>query len=372
VSTLVPIGPASLTRGRTLRSLVPAFLKWFEFVRRRSPHTVYNYGKDLQSFLRFCDEAEVAEPAAVTFQHIEFYMGWLQLERGLKPRSVNRHLHCLRSFWTWLKREGIATTNPAMDCFSIPERHPLPNHLTIPEQKKVLTVLAAGRSLLGRRDYALIATLLLTGLRCAELAALEVAHLDLTPGGCRLRVINGKGAKDREVPIVPQLEKILRAYLEQTRAELVGRPRGTLQREAGASSWRLIEDVKGRQIYHNLGTRSRADAERRQAELLPPPPPPPFVFVNAHHTGSRMVHRAGLALSTKTVFQTVRRVVSPIIGRPVYPHMLRHSLATRLFENGADLLLIRDTLGHASINTTTIYTHLTTTRQRQELARLLK
>jgi len=94
--------------------------------------------------------------------------------------------------------------------------------------------------------------------------------------------------------------------------------------------------------------------------------------VNAHHTGSRRVLRAGLALSPKTIFQLVRRAVAPIIGRPVHPHMLRHSFASRLRENGADLQLIQEALGHAQISTTVMYAHLTTTRQRQELARLLE
>jgi integrase/recombinase XerC len=367
----VPAGPIA-PQARLLRELVLPFLRWFALVRGRSPHTIYNYGKDLKSFLGFCDQAELAEPTAVTFRHIEFYLGWLQAERGLVPRSANRHLHTLRSFWTYLEREGIVTNNPPARCFSIRERHPLPNHLTIPEQVKILAVLAAGRSLLARRDYALVATLLLTGLRCSELAALQVAHLDLTPDTCHLRVINGKGGKDREVPIVPQLEKILRAYLDKVRPALVGRPIGCLTRDTPGSQWSLRQGIGRRKLYLNLETHSREEAERLRAELIPPPAAPPFVFVNAHHTGSRLAHRAGLALSTKTVFQTVRRAVSPIVGQPVYPHMLRHSLGTRLYEKGADLVLIKDTLGHASINTTTIYTHLTTNRQRQELARLLE
>ena len=102
------------------------------------------------------------------------------------------------------------------------------------------------------------------------------------------------------------------------------------------------------------------------------PSTPPFLFVNAHAKGGQRVRRAGQALLAKTVFQLVRRAVSPIIGRPVHPHMLRHSFASRLRENGADLQLIQEALGHANINTTTMYAHLTTARRRQDLARLLE
>jgi integrase/recombinase XerC len=96
------------------------------------------------------------------------------------------------------------------------------------------------------------------------------------------------------------------------------------------------------------------------------------VFVNAHLTGANRVRRAGQALLGRSIWHLIHRAVVPIIGRPVHPHMLRHSFAHRLYERGGDLQLIQESMGHASINTTTIYTHLTTNRQRQELARLLE
>jgi site-specific recombinase XerD len=371
MSTLARVTPSPLARqGRTLRELVPGFLQWFALVRRRSPNTCAGYGHDLQSFLRFCEQAELLTPEAVTFRHVEFYLGWLQTARGLKATSANRHLHCLRTFWQYLVREGIATANPAVETFMLPTQKTLPGYLTVPEQERVLATLAEDGSPLGRRDYALVATALLTGLRCAELAALQVAHVDLEAG--RLRVVRGKGGKDRELPIIPRLAAILGGYLEQTRPALLGRPLGYLHRGTGLRTWAVREYVNGRTVYHNLGTASRSEAERRQAELIPLPASPPFLFVNAHSTGGFRVRRAGLALGTKTIFALVRRAVAPIIGRPVAPHMLRHSFASRLRENGADLQLIQEALGHANINTTTMYAHLTTTRQRQELARLLE
>jgi site-specific recombinase XerD len=368
--SLVRVAPALLARrGRSLSELVPGFLQWFALVRRRSPHTVYNYGKDLERFLAFCAQAELTAPEAVDFRHVEFYLGWLQTARGLKPRSANRHLHALRTFFRYLVREGLAPANPAAECFMLPERRTLPGYLTVPEQERVLVTLAEDRSPLGWRDFALVATALLTGLRCAELAALQVAHVDLEAG--RLRVVNGKGGRDRELPIIPRLEAILRQYLEEVRPQLLGRPLGHLTREAAHHSWLLVQEVKGRAVYRGLRTRDRAFAERRRAELIPLPAPPPFIFVNAHPTSSQRVRRAGLALSPKTIFALVRRAVAPIIGRPVAPHMLRHSFASHLRENGADLQIIQEALGHANITTTTMYAHLTTNRRRQELARLL-
>jgi site-specific recombinase XerD len=216
---------------------------------------------------------------------------------------------------------------------------------------------------------ALVATALLTGLRCAELAALQVQHVDLDGG--RLRVVNGKGGKDRELPLIPRLEGILRDYLEKVRPELVDRPIGALQRRRKDGTWRLVEYVNGRHVGRNLETRSREEAEHRRAALIPVPSAPPFVFVNAHTRGAQRVRRTGQALLTKTIFALVRRAVAPIVGRPVAPHMLRHSFASHLRENGADLQLIQEALGHANINTTTMYAHISTNKRRQDLARLL-
>jgi site-specific recombinase XerD len=214
---------ASLARpGRTLAELVPPFLSWFQFVRLRSDNTVRSYGDDFKSFLEFCAAADLERPEQVTFRHLEFYLGWLQKERGLKPHSANRHLHAIKSLYRYLVREEIVTTNPATDCFMLPTQRKLPGYLTVPEQARVLSVLAKSRSWLGQRDYALVATGLLTGLRCAELAALQLAHVNLEAG--RLHVVNGKGGKDREAVITqghqgmskfPPLAEVLKHYFDK-------------------------------------------------------------------------------------------------------------------------------------------------------------
>jgi integrase/recombinase XerD len=369
VGALVPPGGGLLAqRDRTLADYAPVFLKWLGFVRQRRENTVQSYGEDLKMFLGFCAHAALSLPDEVTFRHLEFYLGWLQAERGLKASSANRHLHALRTFWRWMVREGVTTINPAADCFLLPTEKRLPGYLTVPEQEKVLTTLAQDRTLLGRRDYALVATALLTGLRCSELANLQVAHVDLEAG--RLRVVQGKGRKDRELPVIPRLEAILRGYLEDVRPQLVERPAGYLYLRNG--NWKLKGSAAGQETYHHLHTRSREEAERRRDQLMPPPPATLYLFVNAHPTGSNRLRRPGQALLSRAVFHLVKRAVAPIIGRPVHPHMLRHSFASRLRENGADLQDIQEALGHANITTTTMYAHLTTRRRREKLAELLK
>lgn len=110
-----PSGALLAQQGRPLAEYVPLFLQWFTFVRQRSMNTVLSYGENLKRFLAFCARAGLARPEDVNFRHIEFYLGWLQQEHGLKPRSANHRVHCLRSFWRWMVREGITTRNPATE-----------------------------------------------------------------------------------------------------------------------------------------------------------------------------------------------------------------------------------------------------------------
>lgn len=130
--------------------------------------------------------------------------------------------------------------------------------------------------------------------------------VDGRPEHALLRVI-GKGDKEREIPIVPRLRDILLRYLAEARPALIGDQ-----------------------------------------------PDVPWFFVNAHPTGGWRTRRAGRPLLTRTLFGMMRRRVSPIAGRPVNPHLLRHCFASRLRSGGAPLELVQEALGHASIQTTTM------------------
>lgn len=377
--TLVPPGGFALAvRGRTLAEYAPVFLKWLGFVRQRRENTVRSYGEDLRTFLGFCETAGLAKPDDVTFRHLEFYLGWLQQERGLKASSANRHVHALRTFWTWMVREEITTRNPAAQVFLLPTHKKLPGYLSIPEQEQLLEALARDRRPLGVRDYALVATGLLTGLRCAELSNLQLGHLSLEAG--TLRVVDGKGRKDRELPIIPRLEAILRPYVEVVRPALLAIPEGQIgyihAPERRERQWWVVVEVQpdGRRLrVDRAASRTEAErlqAERRRAAPQRPPRVNPYVFVRAK--GQWLPKHGALAVGPKTIFYTIRRLCEAVLHRKVHPHMLRHSFASRLRENGADLQDIQEALGHAVITTTTMYAHLTTRRQREKLAEYLK
>jgi site-specific recombinase XerD/DNA-binding XRE family transcriptional regulator len=305
-------------RPRTLAACVEPFLFWLGGVRGRRPQTLTSYRGDLHGFTTFCREAGVEDPGAVQYQHVEFYLGWLQ-ESGLSAGTAVRHLATLRSFFRYLVRERIVTQDPAAVAFGPKTPRRLPIYLTIPEQERVLATLARDRTRKGCRDYAAVATLLLTGLRADELLNLELGHLSLE--GRTLRVVNGKGGKDRELPVVDRLATILGAYLTDVRPDL------------------------------------------SQARVSP------FVFLPLDARGRGGVR--GGQLERQWLWRLVAHRVGAIVGRKVYPHALRHSFASRLREGGGDLALIQETLGHSELSTTMIYAHLPSPMQRAALARLL-
>jgi integrase/recombinase XerD len=369
---LVPPGSGFLTqRDRTLADYAPVFLKWLGFVRQRRENTVRSYGEDLKTFVGFCEQAGLSKPDDVSFRHLEFYLGWLQKERGVKATTANRHVHALRTFWKWMVREEITMKNPAADVFLLPTQKKLPRYLTIPEQEKLLEALAQDPTPLGCRDYALVATGLFTGLRCSELSRLQLGHLNLEAG--ILRVVDGKGRKDREMPIFPRLEHILRPYLEGTRPQLLALPAGYIAAPRAKSrerSWSVVHTLPNGKRVRVARAGSREEAERLRAARPSSLSINPYVFVR----GSALwLPKHGAApLGPRTVFITIRRLCEAALNRHVHPHMLRHSFASRLRENGADLQDIQEALGHAAITTTTMYAHLTTRRQREQLAKYLK
>ncbi len=320
---------------RDLAGLLPVFLGWFGTVRGRSPQTIVQYERDLRQFVRFCQAAGITMADQLTdHRPIEAYLGWLQTpERGLTATSASQHYYAIRSFCFWLAREDHTPKNPALQSFGPKTVKALPTgYLSIDEQEHVLDALSRATTLPGRRDYALVAFALMTGARCQEIAELPLTHVHLESRGGRV-LIHGKGGRDREVPLVPRLVAILRAYVDEVRPALLWFP--------------------GRRVS-------------------------PFFFVRAPHdnhrgsvTASWDRARDGLPLERRSVWHLIARRLRPLVGRHVSPHQLRHSFATRLRAQGADIQFVQQLLGHADIRTTTIYSHLVTFQQRDQLARYL-
>lgn len=222
-------------------------------------------------------------------------------ERGLSARSVGRHLAALRSFFRFAVQEGFTETNPARGVLAPRTSRPLPRFLSEREMSSLLDQ-AFADSPAGRRDRAILELFYSTGARLSEIAALDCAELDLSAGAIR---VWGKGGKERLV--------------------MVGGPA-----LAALAAW--------------LEVRGKIAAGGEKA-----------LFVN---------HRDGRRLSTRGM----RLIITRYLGRTPTggsPHTLRHTFATHLLDHGADLRTVQEMLGHASLNTTQIYTHVTVNRLKE-------
>jgi integrase/recombinase XerC len=272
------------------------FLRVLAVERNASPHTLEAYGRDLEQFRSFIAETEGSVPLpAVTHLMIR---RWIASLHGSTARStIGRKVAAVRSFMRHLLRTGVLAANPAELVTSPRREKKLPHHLGIDEITALVTAPSGGGHLV-LRDAAILETLYSCGLRVSELTSLDRRDLDLEE---RLVRVQGKGGKERIVPVGGYAGRAIRAYLE-TRGEV---------------------------------------------------PPTAPLFLNAR--GGRLTRR-GVALVVD------RHMLRIAAMRKVSPHSLRHTFATHLLESGADLRGIQELLGHASLSTTQKYTHVSIDR----------
>ncbi|MGE4062814.1 MAG: site-specific tyrosine recombinase XerD [Rhodospirillaceae bacterium] len=282
------------------------FLEMLAVERGASPHTLEAYRRDLD------DVAAVLknDPATATSEQLRSYLGHMN-KSGLAPRTAARRLSCLRQFYKFLYAEGLRGDDPAAALDSPRLGHPLPKYLGGEEVERLL---AAARGLEGRqalRASALLELLYATGFRVSELVALPLATL---PRNKPTIIVRGKGNKERMVPVGEAAVAALVAYLAVRDSYI--------PKNAKSSRWLFPSDSR-----------------------------------EGHLT------RAGFALMLKEI-----AVAAGISPSRVSPHVLRHSFATHLLANGADLRSLQQMLGHADISTTQIYTHVLDERLRRLVA----
>lgn len=299
---------------------IAQFLEHLEHERGVSPHTLRGYGRDLFDFSEFvlggapaggaaganggaaAAEAGILDPAAVDALAIRGFLAHLR-DRNASKATIARKLAAVRSFFKYLVRRSIIAASPAEGIRTPKQDRRLPRFL---DEREIGRLMEAPGELdaFPRRDKALLETLYSTGLRVSELVALDVADIDFRSGMLRAR---GKGRKERLVPIGSVALAALEAYL--------GAERGRL------TAGRAIEAC----FVNRDGTRLSARSVRRVL--------------------NRYIARTGLPARTS-------------------PHTLRHTFATHLLDRGADLRSVQELLGHESLATTQIYTHVTTERMR--------
>lgn len=284
---------------KTFDQAVAEYLEHLEHERRCSPRTVETYRRSLAEFAAFLAERGGADDAGrVDAGVVRAYLAGLYGGNG--PATQGRKLAALRGLYSFLKRRELAASNPAKAVRSPRLRRKLPRFETVDEAARIMEVEADGTPE-ALRDRALVEVLYGSGLRVSEATGLDCGDVDLA---ARLVRVRGKGGKERVVPLGRKSVEALGAYLPR-RKELV--------------------TARGR----------------------------------APHATALFLNRSGDRLSVRAVQRTTRRRGLETGAREsVNPHALRHSCATHLLDAGADLRIIQELLGHASLSTTQRYTHV--------------
>ena len=276
------------------------FIDYMGKERGLSPYTQSSYRRDLLQFYSFLRENSPTDRdllGAVDRFLLRHFLGQLKA-RGYANGSICRKLSAIRSFYKFLCREGITSSNPAAYISSPKRRRRLPSFLS-QEQATSLMDSPQRPTTLGLRDRAILETLYGSGIRLRELAGLDLSHLDLANNLIRVK---GKGGKERIVPLGRSAGLAIRRYLEK------------------------------RESLHPKGK---------------------ALFLN--YRGGRLSPR-WIELLVKGYLRKVSEDGS------LSPHSLRHSFATHLLDRGADLRAVKELLGHSSLSTTQIYTHITAER----------
>ena len=295
------------------RELADTFLSYLARVRNYSPNTAAAYAQDLDCFLIWASNCGI-DVLQATHRDFRRFLSSLS-GAGYAKTTVNRRLSAVRSFYSWLVREGVIESNPAAVVSSPKLPKSLPHVLSQEDVEKLLKCADASTPA-GALDAALVELLYASGARIGEVASLDVDRIDFSDKSVRLF---GKGSKERIVPLYPAALHALDAYLAHARPVLLANHKGGLTAEEAADAQRAL-------------------------------------FINAR--GARMSERSLRARFEKLLAQ------AGLAGMAT-PHTMRHTFATEVLDGGADLRSVQEMLGHASLSTTQIYTHLTPERLRE-------
>lgn len=278
-----------------MQALVDQYLQHLSSERRLSPHTTEAYGRDLSLLVTSLLQQAINDAAQVREFHIRQLLASLH-GKGLSGRSLQRVLSAWRQFFAWLGSQRLVDSNPVASIRAPKSPRKLPKTLDVDQMNRFLTI--DEDSWLAKRDHAMLELFYSSGLRLSELAGLDLLAIDLSEGLVR---VTGKGKKVRVVP--------------------VGRVAISALRE-----WLAV-----------------------RAGQIPPDTTQDALFIGQQ--GKRLGVRAiQLRLKHYSVKQGM--------DEPVHPHMLRHAFASHMLESSGDLRAVQELLGHASISTTQIYTHL--------------
>ena len=285
------------------KKYLQSFKLYIEVERNFSKHTVVAYSSDILSFLIWLNDKNVED---VVYETLREYLVYIHRYNYSKTTTA-RKIASLRTFYRFLYRERVVDANPAIGLHSPKRGKSLPEFLTDSEIEQVLNNIKMD-SPAGYRNRTILELLYATGMRISELSSLNFENLNLEENEI---TVFGKGSKERIVLVSERAKKFLETYIKKVR-------------------YLIFKDEK----------------------VLSQSP----VFIN----------KTGYRLQPQSVRLAIKDVVERIeLPKHVTPHVFRHSFATKLLENGADLRIVQELLGHSSISNTQIYTHVSTERLKQ-------
>lgn len=292
------------SRSDALPELVGSYCRFLSDVRGLSENTVRAYRCDLAAFAAWAERAGI-DPLTVSHRDLRAYLAYLSRAR-YSAKTLNRHLSAIRGLYRWMEREGVCSSGATEVVASPKLSRTLPRTMSDADVSRLLGTCDTSTAT-GLRDRAFLELLYATGARISEVSRLDLDDVDVAQAQVRLF---GKGSKERIVPVYATALEWVSRYARDSRPSLV----------AGSSAARRALFVSVR------GNRMSSDALRTVFE--------------------RRVREAGLDAS-------------------LTPHAMRHTFATELLDGGADLRSVQELLGHESLSTTTIYTHLSVERLKE-------
>ncbi|MDD5069705.1 MAG: site-specific tyrosine recombinase XerD [Candidatus Omnitrophica bacterium] len=283
-----------------------AFLDYLRVEKGLSKNSILAYANDLKRYRQYLSSNSITNPGKITRKEIMDFL--FSLRGTLSPQSISRLLSTLKNFHRFLLREKIASIDPA-DLIETPKLDKkIPSFLTFEEVEKLLKAQDVKKAQ-GLRDKTILELIYATGLRVSELSSLKLSDMNLDIGFLKCK---GKGSKERIVPVGKVAQSYLEKYLISARPKLLGKK---------------VNDLKINNLFLAQG---------------------------------------GRTFSRQSVWKMIKQIVKKVgIKKPVSPHTLRHSFATHLLDGGADLRSVQEMLGHVSITTTQIYTHINSKRLKE-------
>lgn len=273
------------------------FLQYIQHIKHYSPHTVRSYRTDLEQFFVFCKSGDGDEESIINHHQIRNWIVEL-MEIGNSARTTNRKISSLKTYFRYLLKEGIVTVNPVSKVLTPKSDKKLPVFVNEDQMNHLLDDIEFGDNFKGLRNRMIIETFYNTGARLSELVNLRVRDVDFSQQAMK---VLGKRNKERIIPLGRDFSNLLESYVKTRETEYYG----------DESGWLFLTDA-GKKLYPRL------------------------------------------------VYRVVTKFLSLVTtSDKKSPHVLRHTFATHILNQGADLNAIKELLGHANLSATEVYTHNT-------------